>query len=212
MVSDGTYMFEDPAGNVHKYGPGFAFFKDPAGDTIVYQTGDNGSFKGFVGYDLTRDNGFVFFTNGFQGDKIRTALQELILGFEEPDSTQYPNALFAILHAYNEQGYSIALTLFNNLVSKDAISRSEFLDISELFINENAELSAHISGIMLSKFKDDLSARVLHAKALMKSHRYNEALADLKKALELDGGSNSNLEKLITDCNKQLASENSVKK
>ncbi|ELR72277.1 hypothetical protein C900_01692 [Fulvivirga imtechensis AK7] len=211
LTGGGIYMGEDPAGNIHKYGPGFAFFIDQAGDTIVYQYGDNGAFKGFGGYNVTRDAGFVFFSNGVQGDKIRGILQELIFDIKEEDITQYPNEVLATLNMYNEQGYMAALNYLRNRIQND-ISKYELEELSELFLNENSEFSAYISGEIISRSQEDQRIYVLHGKAMMKNHKFKEALVDFEKALELDDMSSSDIEELIAQCREQLKKEEAVLK
>ena len=212
LTGTGIYIGEDPAGNVHRYGPGFSIFEDQIQDTIVYQYGDNTYFKGFACYNLTRDAGFVLFANGIRGDRIKGILYELLFDHQEYDPTEYPNAVFALLDVYNEQGHTAASNHFRDLVKENALSQHEFLDLSELFLDEDPTFSSRVSGEMKNQFRDDPQAYLLHGKALMKNNNYQEALVNFDKALELDGNPSSYTEELIAQCRKQLGKEDTTHK
>ena len=202
--NNGTFLTEDPAGNVHRYGPGFVVLIDQAGDTAVYQHGNNTYFKGWGCYNITKDSGFVLFANGIRGDKIRSIIQELLFGIKEDDITEYPNAVFATLDAYNEEGYNAAFNYLSDQIEENSLSEYEFSELSELFLYEHPEFSAYISGEMKNRFPNDQAAYLLHGKSLMENHRYQAALANFEKALTLDEGSNTETEALIVWCREQL--------
>ena len=197
-----------PVMDEHYYwGPGFAV-NNEAGDTLLFQGGDNRGFKGWSFYSRKRKSGYVMFTNGDSGYRIVQVVNALTTAHHHiyDFSDQYPNPMIEVLHRYNKQGYIAALNYFKTIASrKDSFtSKDDFDEWGYIFMDKGPELSAAIAEVYESRYPVSQDGFVLHGNAMMKLQRFKEAISDFKTATKLDKNSQGQFENLIAQCNEQI--------
>jgi CubicO group peptidase (beta-lactamase class C family) len=197
-----------PVMDEHYYwGPGFAV-NNEAGDTLLFQGGDNQGFKGWSFYSRRKKSGYVIFTNGDSGYRIVQAVNMLTTAHHHiyDFSNQYPNPMIEVLNKYNKQGYIPALNYFNTIAShKDVFtSKDDFDEWGNIFLDRGPELSASIAKVYESQYPASVNGFLLHGNAMMKLQRFKEAITDFKAAIKIDKNSHAQFEKLIDQCNEQI--------
>ncbi len=191
------------------WGQGFAVYSEN-GDTLVYQHGNNGVFKGFGFYSVTRKSGFVMFVNGEHGNKINRVLDSLTVNCNIFDKEgQYPNPVFQVLNVYNDQGYPASLNFFKHFVSEgNFISNTDFQNLGYLFLKKEPEFSDYIALEFMRQYPASIDAIVLHGKAKMENRRFQEAIDVFEKAKQNEDSSDADLEQLISRCNELIGESN----
>jgi len=173
------------------------------GDTVVYQGGNNGPYKGFGFYSLKRKSGYVMFVNGERGDQVQKILDDLTLRQElfEPKN-QYPNLESEILKVYNDRGYAAAMDYAEKKLSQrnSDVSNEMLQTIGYLFLEKEPKLSAYIAKEYKERYPESAAAIILHGKANMENLMYPEAISDFEKARVLDNAASGYLDKLISRC------------
>lgn len=197
-----------PVMDEHYYwGPGFAV-NNEAGDTLLFQGGDNRGFKGWSFYSCKRKSGYVMFSNGDAGYRIVQIVNQLTTAHHHiyDFSDQYPNPMIEVLHKYNKQGYIPALNYFKTIASrKDSFtSKDDFDEWGNIFMDKGPELSAAIAEVYERQHPASPDGFVLHGNAMMKLQRFKEAISDFKTATKLDKNSQGQLGNLIAQCNEQI--------
>lgn len=206
--ADPTIHYPAMDKNTH-WGPGFAVSYE-GGDTILFQGGDNVVFKGFGYYSIKQKSGYVMLSNGENGIGILKMLDSFttarysIFNLDE----QYPNTWFKILNVYNKQGYPAALNYFKTLAAKKdssiLLSDFKYWAVDGSYLHKEPEFAANIALEYQSRYPSSKEAVVLHGKAMMKMKKYDAAIADFKKAMQLDNGSQSEMESLIKECSAKV--------
>jgi tetratricopeptide (TPR) repeat protein len=176
------------------------------GDTLLFQGGDNVVFKGVGYYSIRQKSGFVMFSNGENGIGIAkmldsfTTAKNTIFNVDE----QYPNTWYKILNVYNKQGYPAALNYFKTLAAKKdssiLLSDFKYWAGDGSYVDKEPEFAANIALEYESRYPSSEEAVALHGKAMMKMKKYDAAIADFKKAMQLNNGSQTEMERLITEC------------
>jgi CubicO group peptidase (beta-lactamase class C family) len=198
------------------WGPGFAVSYENE-DTVVYQNGDNGAFKSFGFYSVSKKMGYAMFVNGELGDQIIRVLDSLTTGqhiifnrghciFDDFRGCQYPSLMFKVLNVYNKQGSLAAINYVKVICPQnDSLTpKSEFNECAEFFFGREPELAASIALEYARRYPSAPEAFILHGKAVMRKKGFEEAINDFEYAIKLDNTLHRQLDPLISRCSDQL--------
>jgi CubicO group peptidase (beta-lactamase class C family) len=203
------YHYPEPIPYNH-WGLGFAVGYENQ-DTVVYQAGNNGDFKGYGWYSVTKKIGYTMFANGEFGDQLLEVLDSLTTGehtiflpehniFGKERGIQYPSLKFKLLHVYNKEGYPDALTYFRTIASnKDyAISEDDFEECVDLFMGKEPEFAGYIAAEYENRYPSSQEAIFLHGKVMVQKEDFEGAVNDFQRALKADTTRQGEINDLIS--------------
>jgi CubicO group peptidase (beta-lactamase class C family) len=207
LTGPGTFIRENSF-----YVPGIAK-RLGKGDTVFYQAGNNEDFKGFGFYSYKRKSGYVMFVNGERGTEITKILDSLTVRQGDDglfnEDYQYPNLIFEMLNIYNKEGHLTALNYFKGSLAGEnvLIAEDNFEELGEIFLEKEPELSAYITQEYKNRYASSSTAFMLHGDSMMELKRFEEAIVDFEKAMELDNAESKLLKYKISRCQKLIKSQ-----